>query len=380
MARAVKEKVATDVAPGKVGVQTKKSFNIASFKETQGLEKAASEKPLRYMKLEGALPGTYPLHEAIGIPGPPVGYLSRVQGHSDTGKSTLVNAVIRWCQENDTLPVIEDTEGNFSFRHAEESGMQIDWVEGEEGEMIPTGNFLFINNHSLWRLVGKRRAAVNGNKRSVTTIEDLAWFTYDIANKQKSGEIPMDICFIWDALGTLGCDQSVEGKNNNAMWDAAAVKLNFRDLWFQYIPNSRSMDSPHTITMVVVAKIRHDMSTGGMGSTELQGGKVLVQSSRIGIQLGNSMSAGTKAETATFDGKKARWGSLVKAKVVKNHVEGASLEGEIISTPHGFIANTDEAKNAYKKLYRAQILKKLELPENSDAQVLFGQEDVNLAQ
>jgi hypothetical protein len=366
-------------SPAKAAVQEKKSFSIASYKQNSGLSDTTKEKPLRYMRLGGALPNTYPIHEATGVPGPAIGYLSRVQGHSDTGKTTFTNAVFKWCQDNNTLAVIQDTEGNFSFHHAQESGVKIDWREGEEGELIPDGDFIYVNNIAIWQQVGKARAKANGNKRSVTTIEDLAHFSYDIANKQRDGIIPMNVCFIWDALGTLSCDQSVEGKSYNAMWDAGAVKINFRDLWFQYIPNSRMVDSPYDLTMVVVAKIRHDMTTGGMGSTELQGGKVLVQASRLGFQLGNSMSAGIKFMTATFDKITTRWGNLVKIKVVKNHVEGASFEGEIISTPHGFIANTDEAKEAYKKLYKKKILKKLELSEDEDVELEYGEEDVLLA-
>lgn len=376
MAREVKKEKGAPVA-GKAPVQQKKSFSIADFKEDLGLKEATKEKPLTYMKLEGAIPGTYPLHEATGVAGPAVGYLSRVQGHSDTGKSTFVNAVIRWCQENDTLPIILDTEGNFSFRHAEESGVHVDWeVDEETGEMTPTGNFLYINNLILWKLVGKRRAAADKRKDEAVTIEDLATFCYDIIAKQRSGKIPMNICLIWDALGTLRSDQNLTKDSYMAMWDAAAVKQSFQDIWFQHIPNSRAVDSPYLITMVVVAKIRHDNSTGGMGSTELQGGKILAQASRLGFQLGNSMAAGTKGEMASFDGKTTRWGSQVKVKVVKNHVEGASFESTIISTPHGFIANTPAAKETYKKMYRPAILKKLEIPEDSEANVQFTDADI----
>ncbi len=374
MAREVKPKGTT---PGKAAVQEKKSFSIAGLKDKMGLAEATKEKPLTYMAIEGALPGTYPMHEATGVSGPAVGYLSRVQGHSDTGKSTFVNGVICWCQENDTLPIILDTEGNFSFRHAAESGVQVDWVVDEEtGEITPSGNFLYVNNLILWKLVGKRRASVEKRKHDAVTIEDLATFCYEMIDKQKNGDIPMNICLIWDALGTIRGDQNLTKDSYMAMWDAAAVKQSFQDIWFQHIPNSRSVESPYTITMLVVAKIRHDKDTGGMGSTELQGGKILAQASRLGFQLGNSMAAGTKAELASFDGKTTRWGSLVKVKVVKNHVEGASFESTIISTSHGFIANTPAAKEAYKRMYRADILKKLELDETADVDVKFTDADI----
>jgi hypothetical protein len=370
MARALKDGEKPAAAAGKAPVQDKKSFSIGTLKQNMGLANAAKMKPIEYMKLEGAIPGTYPLYEATGIYGPPLGFLSRVQGHSDTGKSSLVNAIIVYCQKNGILPVICDTEGNFSFYHAQEGGMQIEWVEDEEGEVHPTGQFLYINNYSLFQMVGKARAK---GKRSVATLEDLATFCYDIIDQQTQGKIPMPVCIIWDALGTLGCDQTIEGKNFNAMWDAAAVKQCFRDFWFQVIPNSRMMESPYTNSMVVVAKIRHDMSTGGMGSTELQGGKVLAQSSRMAFQLGNSMSAGTRAKVASFNKVDTRWGILSKVKVVKNHVEGASYEGTLIATAHGFI--TEAQEDEYKRRFKNEILKKLEV-DDTNAELQFTEEEL----
>lgn len=360
--------MAREIKDGKKAVQEKKSFSIGTLKDTLGLSNAVKFKPVEYMKLGGAIPGTHPIFDATGIYGPPLGFVSRVQGHSNTGKTTLVIAIIKWCQENGVLPIIEDTEGNFSFKHAEEGGMKIDWVPDEDGELHPTGDFIFINNYTLWELIGKERAK---GKRTVTTIEDLAHFNNEINDKQVRGEIPMPVCYIWDAMGTLGCDASIEGKNHNNMWDAAAVNLNFRDFWFQTIPNSRMMDSPYTNTMVVVAKIRHDMSGGGMGATEIKGGKILVQASRMGFQLGNSIAAGTKAMVATFGGRDTQWGIQVNLKIVKNHVEGASFEGKIISTPHGFIAATTAAQDEYRKLYKKQLLHKLEAP--ADAEIQFSE-------
>jgi recA bacterial DNA recombination protein len=351
----------------KPAVQSKQTFSLKSFKTSLGLTGAnVQEKTLEYYDIEGAIPGTFPMKEVTGIGGPAIGYVNIVRGHTNTGKSTYINACIKAVQKRGDIPVIMDTESNFSFRHAEECGVEVEWVPDENGELQPEGNFIYINNQILFQMIGASRTGKKKDgtlNRYAPTIEDLAHFCQMLRKKQRLGEIQGGLCFLWDAMGTIGSDASLEGENHNNMWDAAAMNLNFRDIWFTDIPSTRMVTEPYTNTFIIVAKIRHDSMVGGAGTTRQKGGELAWQAARLVFQLGNSVTHGTALMKATANKKDFVWGIAAKVVVVKNHVEGASYAGKLISTPWGYIAGTPEAEAQFKKLYNKKIIAKLELVE-----------------
>lgn len=379
--RQIKTKAATP-AP----VKGKDSFSISSFMGTMGLKTATKSKPLRYLPFLSPV-GGMPLHDATGIVGPALGYLTIYEGHSNTGKSTAINATAAACHRgmavfpdgelrpigNKVVPVLIDTENNMSWKHLETSGLKIDWQpDPETGELVPTGDFIYVNPYTLYLTIGKARNAKNikahgRKKRSVCTIEDVAAFINLMLDKQELGELPVDLFFLWDAIGTLPCDQSAEGDSRNNMWDAAAMNANFQDIFYQRIANSRVDEYPYTNSMAVVIKIRHDATAGGQGTVRRKGGEVTFQAARLDFMFGGQITHGTKLKTAsvTMAGVKKdyMWGTQTKVKVVKNHVEGASFMGEVISTDHGFIALSEE--QAYKDKYKGYIFEKLQAPEGS---------------
>ena len=65
------------------------------------------------------------------------------------------------------------------------------------------------------------------------------------------------------------------------------------------------------------------------------------------------MSHGISKLYATKNGTKIHMGNITKCSVLKNQIGGGfggvSLEGELISTAYGFIENTKEAINDFKK-------------------------------
>ncbi len=48
-----------------------------------------------------------------------------------------------------------------------------------------------------------------------TWVEDIATFIIDLLTEQKKGNLPYDLLFIWDSVGSIPCDMSInQGKNN----------------------------------------------------------------------------------------------------------------------------------------------------------------------
>ena len=85
--------------------------------------------------------------EAVGLPGPAIGHLNMLLGHSDTGKTTALikNAVD--AQKKGILPVFIITEQKWSFEHAKLMGFECEEVvDKETGELDWDGFFIFNNN------------------------------------------------------------------------------------------------------------------------------------------------------------------------------------------------------------------------------------------
>ena len=62
----------------------KKKFDIDNLLKEQGLDSTVTEKELRWIPLSEAF------HEAVKVPGIPLGYFVSFRGYSNTGKSILM--------------------------------------------------------------------------------------------------------------------------------------------------------------------------------------------------------------------------------------------------------------------------------------------------
>jgi len=72
--------------------------------------------------------------------------------------------------------------------------------------------------------------------------------------------------------------------------------------------------------------------------------------STIIFLFGNQKNAGTTKIDATKNGRKVKFATRTKISVMKNHVNGLGYgDGRIIATPHGFILDSKEAIDQYKK-------------------------------
>ena len=52
-------------------------------------------------------------------------------------------------------------------------------------------------------------------------------FILDLINEQKKGNLPYDLLFLWDSIGSVPCEMSVNSKKNNNEWNAGAMSTQF---------------------------------------------------------------------------------------------------------------------------------------------------------
>lgn len=347
----------------------KKDFDLDAVMAENGLNSTVKDKELEWIPLSSAF------HEATGIPGIPKGYVTLFRGFSNTGKSTGMYEGIRACQKMGILPVIIDTENNFSWEYAKTIGVKFDEVLDEEtGEIINyKGDFIYINTTTLKNKYGcfdYSDGKWKKENRGKAVLEDVAHLIGDLEDLQSAGKLDKELCFFWDSIGSINCFKGVMSKANNNMWNAGALSSAFNDIINDSIPSSRKEGQPYTNTFFGVQKIWLD-SMQGAGVIKHKGGEAFFYGARLIVHMGGITSHGTSRLKASASGNDYFYATKTKIKVEKNQINGIEYSGEIASTPHGYI-NPDK-KNDYVKEHRDFILEKLNA--GNDAEILFTEEE-----
>ncbi len=315
----------------------KKEFSLNDFKKKIGGEDIdIPNKPFEWIKLSIAL------QKAIGIPGIAKGYVNLLRGFSNTGKSTALCESVVSAQKMGILPIIIDTENNLGKNRLKLMGF--DW---------DNDFFIMIDNEFLLNHFGKKQ----NPKRNDAAIEDLAKCIHYFLDLQETGELPYELLFAIDSVGTLDCIKSIDAAikdGGNNMWNAQAFAQAFRSLTNFRIPNSKKINKIYTNTFVAVQKVWFDSMSGGQGSIRHFGGEALFSAARLIIHWGGIKAHGTSKVVATSKGRELTFGIKAPTCVAKNHLDselgGIAFNGEdIISTPHGFIGASKEDIDAYKK-------------------------------
>jgi len=341
----------------------KKAFSMADMRKDLGLnDLSVKDKPLSYIPFSKAY------HEAVGQPGIAKGYVTLFRGFSDTGKSTSVYEATVGCQKLGILPVIIDTENSWSWEHAKEIGVEFEEiVDKDTGEITDyVGNFLYINNDALIAMYGLfdyDEAKDKKTRRGVAVNEDVARFVEELLDKQANGEYPVEFCFMWDSIGSIDCFKSWKSKSKNNMWNAGSLESSFKSILNHRIPSSRKEGKEYTNTFLGVQKIWID-SMQGAGVIKHKGGEAFFYGARQIVHMGGIQSHGTSTLDATSKGNKYAFGTKAKIKIVKNQIGGVTWEGQIASTPHGFI-NPDK-KNDYVDEHRDYLLSKLNVGSDDE--------------
>jgi hypothetical protein len=334
-----------------------KLASLKAFKEKNGLGKVVEKEPSWII-----LPEAF--QKVTKIPGIPCGYVSRVRGKSNTGKSTMKLEVIKAALAQGILPVVFELENNFAWKHAKSIGVSItEEVDPDTGELVygPGEDWLYYDTAKLYELYGKfdheHGKWLSKPNRETYVIEDVALCIRDLIRSQKNGEIPFDMVFIIDSIGVGDCYRAAVNNSSNNMWYAGAVSVAFNTIVNDLIPSSRNVNSEYTNTMFFVQKTWTKTTATGLPSAVSKGGESMDWAVRISIYLGGIESASVRALTATSGGKDYKYGTKTKISIEKNHVEDITYSGEICCTHHGFW--DPDKLDEYKKTYADEIKAKL---------------------
>jgi hypothetical protein len=317
-----------------VSAELKKGFNLNKFKEQKLLSKNVRFKDQKWIPLSPAF------QEITSIPGIPMGHITMLRGHSDTGKSTALLEAAVSAQKAGILPVFITTEMKWNWEHAVQMGLQVEQtVDEDTGEVLDYGGFF-----------------IYVDRETIHTIEDVAAFILDLIDEQKKGALPYDLLFLWDSIGSVPCELSVRSNKNNNEWNAGAMSTQFGNGVNQRIVMSRKESSPYTNSLVVVNKVWTQKAESPMGQPKLmnKGGFAMWYDATFVVTFGNIMNAGTSKIKAIKDGKQVEFAKRTNLQIDKNHINGITTRGKIIMTPHGFILDEDKDLKNYKAAHAAE--------------------------
>lgn len=370
----------------KLGTSIDRLAFMENYKVNNDLN-GVKDKELEWVVLPEAF------HDAIKIPGIPKGYFSAVRGLPNTGKSTIKLCLIAECQRMGILPVIYETESNFPWDHARDCGVEFEEVYGEvinpeTGEVTTEvvdhkGFFMYFDSDILFRKYGKmdysQGKELSKPNRSVAVVEDIAYSMNTLLDQQDNDELPFELFFIWDSVGSLSSYRSQTAKVSNNMWDAGALSQSFSTLVNNRIPISRKEGKKYTNSFFVVNKIWVDNMQMGGPQVKNKGGETFAYGARLVIHMGGITSPSIEVLKAVAKGETYYYGIQTKIKCQKNQVNDITYEGKICSVPHG-LWNPDKL-DEYKKEHSSFLLKRLETITNkqfSDDTVLeFSSVDEN---
>ena len=317
-----------------VSAEIKSKFDLSGFKDKKGLSGNVKFKPQQWVPLSNAF------QEVTSVPGIPTGHIVLLRGHSDTGKTTaLIEAAVS-AQKTGILPVFIITEMKWNWEHAMQMGLDIEEVFDEEtGELVDyQGNFIYAD------------------RETIHTIEDVAAFILDLLDEQKKGNLPYDLMFLWDSIGSVPCELSIRSNKNNNEWNAGAMSTQFGNSVNQRITLSRKESSLYTNTLVCINKVWTAKAESPMGKPKLmnKGGFAMWFDATFVVTFGNIANAGTSKIKAIKDKKQVEFAKRTNLQIDKNHINGLTTRGKIIMTPHGFIEDTEKDLKKYKDDHTAE--------------------------
>lgn len=307
----------------------KGGFDLEGFKKNKFLVGNVKFKEDKWIELSKSF------QDVLSIPGIPMGHITLLRGHSDTGKTTALLEAAVSAQKKGILPVFIITEMKWSWEHAKQMGFEIEeTADPETGEVVDyKGFFIYVDRTSL------------------NTIEDVGAFIADLLDEQRKGNLPYDLLFLWDSVGSIPCQLSVESNKNNNEWNAGAMSKTFGNFINQKIVLSRKENQPFTNTLLAVNKIWVAKPGSPMEQPKMKnkGGDTMFFDASLIVTFGNVANSGTNKIKATKNGKNVEFAKRTKVSCDKNHITGVTTEGRIIMTVHGFIPDDKKAIDTYKK-------------------------------
>jgi hypothetical protein len=311
-----------------VSKELKSNFDLNKFKEKKSLGGNVKFKEQAWIPFSPAM------QDALSIPGIAMGHINIVRGASNTGKTTTSIEAAVSAQKMGILPVLIITEMKHSWEHWRTMGFEMNEILDKEGNVVDYDGFFIYKDR------GK-----------LSSIEDVADFMVDILDEQAKGNLPYDLLFLWDSVGSIACRMSIDQGRNNPMWNAGAIATQFGNFINQRIILSRKEESKYTNTFLIINKTGVAPAEGPMARPRMtnKGGNTFYYDASLCITFGNITNSGTSKIKATKDKKDVEFALRTKVSCDKNHVNGITTKNTVISTVHGFIADDPKEVNKYKK-------------------------------
>ena len=311
-----------------VSKELKSKFDLNKFKEKKLLSGNVK------FKEQSWIPFSQAMQDALSIPGIPAGHISIIRGGSNTGKTTTAIETVVSAQKMGILPVLIITEMKHSWEHWKTMGFEMNEIKDDKGEIVDYDGFFIYKDR------GK-----------LSSIEDVADFIIDLLDEQSKGNLPYDLLFMWDSVGSIACRMSIEQGKNNPMWNAGAIATQFGNFINQRIVLSRKEENKYTNSFLIVNKTGVAPAEGPMARPRMtnKGGNTFYYDASLCITFGNITNSGTSKIKATKDKKDVEFALRTKVACDKNHVNGITTKNTVVSTVHGFIKDDSNAINKYKK-------------------------------
>ncbi len=267
---------------------------------------------------------------ACGLPGPAMGTVNMFLGHSNTAKTNALILTAADVIKKGHLPVFIITEKKWNWGHAVQLGLQA----SQEADGTWTGDFIYNDGFKY--------------------IEQATDFMNELLNEQEKGNIPQSLCFLWDSIGSIPCKMTFEGKGgkqHNASVLADKIQLGLAGR----ISDSKKESYPYINTLVVVNQPWVELPDNpyGQPTIKAKGGNALWLAASLIFLFGNQKNSGvSNMPPVSKNGRKIVYATRTKISILKNHINGLAFQdGRIVATPHGFLPDTKEALDEYKKKY-----------------------------
>lgn len=311
-----------------VSKELKSKFDLNKFKEKKSLGGNVKFKEQKWIPFSPAM------QEALSIPGIAMGHINIVRGASNTGKTTTSIEAAVSAQKMGVLPILIITEMKHSWEHWKTMGFEMNEIKDKDGNVFDYDGFFIYKDR------GK-----------LSSIEDVADFIIDLLNEQDKGNLPYDLLFLWDSVGSIACRLSIEQGKNNPMWNAGAIATQFGNFINQRIILSRKEESKYTNTFLIINKTGVAPAENIFSQPRMtnKGGNTFYYDASLCLTFGNVTNSGTSKIKAQKDGKDVEFALKTKVACDKNHVNGITTKNTVISTIHGFIPDDPKEVAKYKK-------------------------------
>lgn len=291
---------------------------------------------------------------ACGLPGPVLGGISMYLGHSNAGKTSALILAAASAQSKGHLPVFIITEKKWSFEHSVELGLKAE----KQPDGTWDGDFIFNDSFDY--------------------IEQITDYINDLLDAQEKGDLPYSLAFFIDSIGSIPSKMTYDGAGGS-MHDSRVLADKVGKGLHSRISKSKKEDYPYINTMVVIVQPWVQLPDNPFGQPTIQpkGGQALYLASSLVFLFGNQKSSGVSHITATKNGRTVSYAIRTKISILKNHINGLGYkDSKIIAVPQGFIADTKEALEQYKKDYSQYwnaILSgdgEIKLEESEDSEII----------